>query len=101
VLRRVPGGIERREFQAPDADPLTASDGPVAVGELGARADDVNRPRQRRELARPGHVIVVEVRLEDVADHEVVGRRSAEVDVDVAAGIDDGGEAGRLIGDEG
>ena len=56
---------------------------------------------QRGEIAAARDVVVVEVRLDDVgdADIEVAGRR--EINIDVPAWIDDRGDAGALIGDEG
>ena len=72
----------------------------MVVREPRPGADHVRRAGQRGELAAAGDVVVVEVRLDDVADAEVALARGIEVDVDVAARIDDRGEAGRLVGDE-
>ena len=57
-------------------------------------------PVERGELAATRHVVVVEVRLDDVGDPQVGRPRGVEVDVDVATRIDDGGDARRLVGDE-
>ena len=72
----------------------------VVVGQPGSGADDMRRPGQRRELAAARHVVVVEMGLDDVGDAQVVGAGGVQVDVDVAARVDDGGDAGRLVGDE-
>jgi hypothetical protein len=67
---------------------------PVLVAQLGASTDDVGRSGQRGELPAAGHVVVVEVRLDDVGDPGIGLARGVEVDVDVAAGIDDGSNPG-------
>jgi hypothetical protein len=71
----------------------------MLVGELGARPDDVRRAGQRGELPAAGDVVVVEMRLDDVADPEIALAGEVEVDVDVAARVDDGGETGRVVRD--
>ena len=42
----------------------------------------------------------MQVRLDDVGDPHAGGTRGGEVDVDVAARIDDRGDPGRLVDDE-
>jgi hypothetical protein len=59
------------------------------------------RAGQRCELAGTGYVVVVEVRLEDVRDAEIVLRGLLQVHVDVPARVHDGGNAVRVVGDEG
>jgi hypothetical protein len=71
---------------------------PVVAGLPGT--DDVVRARQRGKLAATGDVVVVEMRLDDVADADVRGSGGVEVDVDVATRVDDRRQAGRLVGDE-
>ena len=72
----------------------------MLVAELGAGPDDVGRAGQRREVAAARDVVVVEMRLDDVADPQIRVARRVEVDVDVAARVDDRRDARRLIGDE-
>jgi hypothetical protein len=100
VLRRVPRRVEHRELEAADHDPVTTADRPVLVCELRACPDHVDGARDRSQLPRARHVVVVEVRLEDVADHQIAGRGGLQVDVHVPAGVDDRGQAGRLVGDQ-
>ena len=100
VLGRVPGRVEGREPDGPDIEGVAVARRAVWMAELGAGPDDVGRAGQRRELASAGHVVVVEVGLEHVADAQVRGAGRVKVDIDVAARIDDGGHAGVLVRDE-
>ena len=101
VLRRVARRLENGEPQLANVERLAVADRPVLVGELRTRPDDVRRAGQGGELAPARDVVVVEVRLDDVADPKVVLARRIEIDVDVAPRIDDRGEPRRLIGDQG
>ena len=83
-----------------DVERLAVADGAVLVAQLRAGADHVARAGQGGEVATARHVVVVEMGLDDVGDPDVelAGRR--EVDVDVAARVDDRGDTGGLVGDE-
>ena len=96
-----PGVSRAVESERADRDGLTVGQAMVGSPELGSGADDVDRVGLRGELASAGHVIVVEMRLEDVADPQLPPAGRREIDIDVAAGVDDGRNAGRFIGDEG
>ena len=100
VLRRVAGGLEDREPQGAHVEGLAVMHRPVLVGKLRAGADHVAGAGQRGQLAAAGDVIVVEVRLDDVADPDIGGACSVKVDVDVATRVDDRSQAGRLVGDQ-
>ncbi len=100
VLRRMARRLEDREPQGTYVEALAVTNGPVVVGQLRPGADNVARAGQRGQLPAAGDVIVVEVRLDDVADPDVRGAGGIEVDVDVAARVDDRRQAGRLVGDK-
>src|SRR5204863_8157094 len=73
----------------------------VIVAQFGAGTDHVSGAGHGGQLAAPGDVVVVEMRLDDVRDPDIqiAGRR--EIDVHIAARVDDCGDAGGLVGDEG
>ena len=73
----------------------------MLVPEFRPRADDVGRPGQGGELAATGHVVVVEVRLDDADDAQVLRAGGLEIEVDVPSRVDHGGDAGVVIDDEG
>ena len=101
MLRGVARRVQSGEPQLADVERLAVADRPVLVGELRTRPDDVRRAGQGGQVPPARDVVVVEVRLDDVADPKVVLARRIEIDVDVAPWIDDRGETRRLIGDQG
>ena len=100
VLGRVARRVEHLEAQAPDVEAGPAGQAGVLVAELGTGADDMGRAGQGREVASARDVVVVEVRLDDVADPQAAPGGDREVDVDVAPRIDDRGDPGVLVRDE-
>ena len=58
------------------------------------------RARRRRQLARARREVRVDVRFEDVRDAEASRFRELEIDVDVAARIDDRRHSRALAGDD-
>ena len=100
VLRRVPGRVERGEPKVPHIERLAVTHRLVLVTQLGARPDPVTRPGQRRQLASAGHVVVVEMRLDDVGDAQVALPGRGQVHVDVAPGVDHRGNARIVVGEQ-
>ena len=97
-------GYERRHnplVGIADVEGVVVADRAVLVAKLGAGPDHVSGAGQGGEIAGARDVVVVEVGLDHVGDPDVqlAGRR--EVDVDVPARIDDCGDPGGLVGDEG
>ena len=101
VLGRVPRRVEHLEAQPADGDRLAVAHRPVLVAELGARADDVLGAGRRGELPPARHVVVVEMGLDHVADPQAALAGRVDVDVDVAARVDDRGQAELLVTDQG
>ena len=101
VLGRVSGRVEGLEPEPPDVERRRRREPAGArSASAGAGADDVRRAGQRGELAAARHVVVVEVRLEDVADAQAAPGGRVEVDVDVAARVDDRGDPRVLVRDQ-
>ena len=74
---------------------LTQRPGRKSVFTFGA---DINRSvRSPRQLAAAGDKVGVNVRFQDVADAYFVALRCLQVNVDVAARIDDGTNPGLLV----
>jgi hypothetical protein len=71
------------------------------VPEVGPCPNDVAGCRQGGELAAARHVVVVEVRLDDVRDPDVQLASRGEIHVDIAAWVDDRGDAGDVVRNEG
>jgi len=101
VLGRVPGRLEGDDPQVPDEELLTIGQRPVLESQLGPTTDDVLRADRRGKLPAARHVVVVEVRLEDMRDPDALRTGRRDIDIDIAAWIDDGRESPALIGDEG
>ena len=96
----MPRRVERPEPERADVEALPVAHRPMLVTELRPRADHVRRAGQRGKIPTARHVIVVEVRLHDVADLQPRRASGLEIDVDITAWIDDHRDASRLIGDE-
>ena len=101
VLRGVARCVERGEAQLAHVERVAVVDRPVLVLELGPGPDDVLGAGQGGQVAGARDVVVVEVRLDDVGDAQLVARGIGQVDVDVAARIHDDREPRCLVGDEG
>ena len=61
----------------------------------------MGRPGQGGELAATGHVVVVEVRLDDADDAQILRAGGLEIEVDVPSRVDHSGDMGVVIDDEG
>ena len=72
VLGCVAGRGQGAEADRPDVERLRVGQRAVHVRQLGAGPDDVRRACQRGELTAARHVVVVEVRLDDMRDAQVV-----------------------------
>src|SRR5688572_17451561 len=101
MLRRVAGGGNDREVQPADLDRVALADAAVLVPEPSACADHVVGAGRGGQVPSSRDVVVVQVGLEDMGDPQVEAARLVEIDIDVAPGVDDGGEAGRFVADEG
>jgi hypothetical protein len=101
VLGRVARRVEDREPDRPHVDRVTAPSRLVVVAECRPGPDHVRGAGQGRQLAAARDVVVVQVGLEDMGDAEVRVAGGVEVDIDVPPRIDDGGDASRLVRDQG
>ena len=101
VLRRVPRRVERGESQPSDIEGGAVGQAAVLISELGPGTDHVGGTGQRREFAAARDVVVVEVRLDDADDPQVLRPRGLKVDIHVPAWVDHGGDARLVIGDKG
>ena len=94
--------LEGRKPQSPNGEGVAVPD--VAcealVAQLGARSDHLLGAGQRRQLTRPGHIVVVQVCLDDMADPKVALPRRVDVHVHVAPRVDHGGDARLLVRDQ-
>ena len=100
VLRRVAGRVAGHEPQGADVERGAVSQRPMLVGEGGPGPDQVGRAGQRGKLAAARDVVVVEMRLDDVADADVDLTRGVEIRINVPPGVHHRGDAGGVVGDQ-
>ena len=100
VLGGVTGGVAGGESERAHIEGIAVADRPVLVAQLRPRPDHVAGSGLRRKVAAARDVVVVKVGLDDMADPDVELAGRGEIHVHIATRVDDGGNAGALVGDE-
>ena len=97
VVRRVPGGVQHPPGHVIGAEPVPVADGERVEGVVVALGDHVGGAQLCRQDQAAGHVVVVDVCLDDVAGAPAALGQHGQDPVDVALGVhhDRGGAGGR------
>ena len=89
----VAGGVEEVEAGVAELEGVAVFDGGVGEGGVGVFAEIDAGAGALGELVMAGDEVGVEMGLDDVLDAEIFLAGEVEVDIDVALGVDDGGDA--------
>ncbi len=93
VRERVPGRGQHPDPQhRTDLDEIPVTGGHPVEGHLIGPVDVIGRPGRPRQRQPAGHVVVVQMGLEDVRDPHSPGRGQVQHPVDVALRVDDQGD---------
>ena len=87
------GGVEEVEAGVAELEGVAVFDGGVGEGRVGVFAEIDAGAGALGELVMAGDEVGVEMGLDDVLDLEVLFAGVVDVEVDVALGVDDGGDA--------
>ncbi len=89
----VAGGVKEVEAGVAELEGVAVAEGDVGEGGVGLFADVDAGSGALGELVVAGDEVGVEVGFDDVFDAEISLAGEVEVEVDVALGVDDGGDA--------
>jgi hypothetical protein len=70
MCRRVPRRVHDADVESPDRQPITITDTVRLEEQLVVGVEHVRGAGAARELVATGHVVVVDVRLDDIQDIE-------------------------------